>query len=149
MLVGAGYERVYEIGQVYRAEKHATSRHLNEYVSLDLEMGFIEDEHDIMDLQNELLASMFSSVAAKCGKELEVLGLTVPEVPQIPRIALAEALEILEGEYGKIHQEPDLDLKGKDSSASTSWNRQAVSLCMSLTTPGLSGLCIPCLKVRS
>jgi nondiscriminating aspartyl-tRNA synthetase len=113
MLVGAGYERVYEIGQVYRAEKHATSRHLNEYVSLDLEMGFIEDEHDIMDLQNELLASMFSSVAAKCGKELEVLGLTVPEVPQIPRIALAEALEILEGEYGKIHQEPDLDPEGE------------------------------------
>ena len=42
MLVGAGYERVYEIGQVYRAEKHATSRHLNEYVSLDLEMGFVK-----------------------------------------------------------------------------------------------------------
>ena len=42
MLVGAGYERVYEIGPVYRAEKHSTSRHLNEYVSLDLEMGFIQ-----------------------------------------------------------------------------------------------------------
>ncbi|NMB19432.1 MAG: aspartate--tRNA(Asn) ligase, partial [Firmicutes bacterium] len=62
MLVGAGFERVYEIGHVFRAEKHATSRHLNEYVSLDLEMGFIEDEHDIMDLENRLLAHMFAEV---------------------------------------------------------------------------------------
>ena len=59
MMVGAGYERVYEVGQVYRAEKHSTSRHLNEYVSLDLEMAFIDNENDVMDLQNRLLAFMF------------------------------------------------------------------------------------------
>ncbi|HHY09268.1 MAG TPA: aspartate--tRNA(Asn) ligase [Firmicutes bacterium] len=109
MLVGAGYERVYEIGQVYRAEKHATARHLNEYVSLDLEMGFIENEREIMTLQNRLLAAMFSHVKKSCGAELEALGLTLPPVPQIPRVTLAEALEILEEEYGKVLGEPDLD----------------------------------------
>jgi len=59
MLVGAGYERVYEVGHVYRAEKHATSRHLNEYVSLDLEMGFIQSEHDVMDWKTGCLRSCF------------------------------------------------------------------------------------------
>lgn len=73
MLVGAGYERVYEVGHVYRAEKHATSRHLNEYVSLDLEMGFIEDEHDVMELENRLLAYMFAYVEEHCPNELATL----------------------------------------------------------------------------
>ncbi|MBM6838185.1 aspartate--tRNA(Asn) ligase, partial [Clostridium saudiense] len=48
MMVGAGFERVFEVGHAYRAEEHNTNRHLNEYVSMDLEMGFIEDEKDIM-----------------------------------------------------------------------------------------------------
>ncbi|NLL42406.1 MAG: aspartate--tRNA(Asn) ligase [Firmicutes bacterium] len=113
MLVGAGFERVYEIGQVYRAEKHATTRHLNEYVSLDLEMGFIESEHDIMDLQNQLLASMFAAVEMNCPKELKVLGVQLPEVPQIPRVSLEEALGILQREYGKMHQDSDLDPEGE------------------------------------
>ncbi|HBN97702.1 MAG TPA: aspartate--tRNA(Asn) ligase [Firmicutes bacterium] len=113
MLVGSGFERVYEVGQVYRAEKHATSRHLNEYVSLDLEMGFIESEHDIMNLQNQLLASMFSAVQANCSNELEILGVTLPEIPKIPKIPLSEALEILRKECGKIHEEADLDPEGE------------------------------------
>lgn len=113
MLVGAGYERVYEVGQVYRAEKHSTSRHLNEYVSLDLEMGFIESEHDIMDLQTRLLRHMFAQVQATCGQELETLGARVPHVTTIPRIPLAKALELLKTQYGKTHEEPDLDPQGE------------------------------------
>ena len=110
MLVGAGYERVYEIGQVFRAEKHATSRHLNEYVSLDLEMGFIEDEHDIMDLENRLLAHMFAEVQERCAKELDMLEVRMPNVPDIPRVALLEALEILETQYSKARCDKDADL---------------------------------------
>ena len=113
MMVGAGYERVYEVGQVYRAEKHSTSRHLNEYVSLDLELAFIDNEHDIMDLQNRLLAFMFEYVLQECSEELEELGVNLPSVPTIPRIHLLEAIEILEREYGKIHEEPDLDPEGE------------------------------------
>ena len=113
MMIGAGYERVYEVGQVYRAEKHSTSRHLNEYVSLDLELAFIDNEHDIMDLQNRLLAFMFEYVLQECSEELEELGVNLPSVPTIPRIPLLEAIEILEREYGKIHEEPDLDPEGE------------------------------------
>ena len=51
MLVGASYERVFEIGFVYRAEDHATSRHINEYLSLDFEMGFIENEQDVIRVE--------------------------------------------------------------------------------------------------
>ena len=110
MLVGADFERVYEIGHVFRAEKHATSRHLNEYVSLDLEMGFIEDEHDIMDLENRLLAHMFAEVQERCAKELDMLEVRMPNVPDIPRVALLEALEILEKQYGKVRCDKDADL---------------------------------------
>lgn len=113
MMVGAGYERVYEVGHVYRAEKHDTSRHLNEYVSLDLEMGFIKNEHDVMDLQNRLLAHMFAYVGEKCAKELDILGVQLPDVPTIPKIPLLEALELLEKEYGKKHFQPDLDPEGE------------------------------------
>ncbi len=113
MLVGAGFERVYEVGQVYRAEKHATSRHLNEYVSLDLEMGFIANEHEVMDLQNRLLESMFLMVQERCAKELAILGVTLPEVPRIPRIRLSDAFELLRDEFGKICAEADLDPEGE------------------------------------
>lgn len=113
MMVGAGYERVYEIGHVYRAEKHDTSRHLNEYVSLDFEMGFIKDEQEVMDLQNRLLAYMFAYVEEKCAKELASLGIKLPKVPKIPRIPLLEAIDLLEKEYGKKHYQPDLDPEGE------------------------------------
>ncbi|NLJ81220.1 MAG: aspartate--tRNA(Asn) ligase [Firmicutes bacterium] len=113
MLVGAGYERVYEVGQVYRAEKHATSRHLNEYVSLDLEMGFIADEHDLMDLQNRLLAFMFSRLKEDCRQELRALGVQLKPVGHIPRVPLQEAVEILDREFGKKLEGFDLDPEGE------------------------------------
>ncbi|MEZ4813274.1 MAG: amino acid--tRNA ligase-related protein [Caldisericia bacterium] len=50
MMVGV-FERVFEVAPVFRAEPHKTSRHVNEYTSLDLEMGFIKDEYDVMDIQ--------------------------------------------------------------------------------------------------
>lgn len=113
MMVAAGYERVYEVGQVYRAEKHATSRHLNEYVSLDLELAFIESEHDLMDLQNRLLDFMFSFLEERCSRELEQLGVSLPRVGAIPRISLAEAVALLERHYGKEGLEGDLDPEGE------------------------------------
>lgn len=113
MLVGTGYERVYEVGHVYRAEKHATTRHLNEYVSLDLEMGFIEDEHDVMELENRLLAYMFAYVEEHCPNELATLGVNLPAVNSIPKIKLQDALELLGREYGKADQDADLDPEGE------------------------------------
>ena len=58
----AGFERVFETGHVYRAEPHATSRHLTEYYSLDLEMGFIDGPEDVIHLECELLTFMFDKL---------------------------------------------------------------------------------------
>ena len=102
MLVGAGFERVFEVGPVYRAEPHSTTRHLNEYISLDIEMGFIESEQDLLALEARLLRHIFARVQERCAKELEMYGVTVPKVPEkIPQITLARAHEILHERFDK------------------------------------------------
>lgn len=113
MMVGAGYERVFEIAPVYRAEEHNTSRHLNEYTSLDVEMGFIESEEDLMDLETGLLRHMFGAVASTCEAELVQWGVAVPEITTIPRIPMAEAQAIIERKYGKLSPKGDLDPEGE------------------------------------
>jgi len=112
MMVGSGLERVFEIGPVFRAEKHETSRHINEYVSMDLEMGFIRDEHDVMDMQVGAIRRMIECVAETCGRELALLGLGVPAVVDIPRIPFSEAMDILrrEGAYASGN---DIDPEGE------------------------------------
>src|SRR6266545_4816558 len=67
------YERVFTIGPVFRAEKHNTSRHLNEYVSLDFEMGFIRDHRDVMAMECALMGSMLAFVSAECEGEIILL----------------------------------------------------------------------------
>lgn len=100
MLVGAGFERVFEVGPVYRAEEHNTVRHINEYTSLDLEFGFITDDADIRALENKLLLHMYETLTSECAGELDELKATVPEVPEkIPDIPFEEAIEIA-GEKG-------------------------------------------------
>ncbi len=103
-MVGA-LERVYEIAPVYRAEEHDTTRHLNEYISMDVEMGFIENEHDLMNLLNKLIKHMFEKVSQNCSDELSLFGATVPEVGTIPAITLAEAVEIINSYQKKGNQE--------------------------------------------
>lgn len=63
MMVAGGLERVFEIAPVYRAEHHNSSRHLNEYISLDVELGFIHDFHEVMQLETDVLRYMFQQVA--------------------------------------------------------------------------------------
>jgi len=114
MLVGAGFERVFEVGQVYRAEEHNTLRHLNEYVSLDLEMGFIDDEIDIMEMERKLLIYMFSKVKSECGNQLQLLDADIPVIgSNIPALRLSEAIEILKLKYGKTELSTDLDPEGE------------------------------------
>lgn len=113
MMVGAGYERVFEMGPVYRAEEHNTSRHLNEYVSLDVEMGFIRSEDELMDLEQELLAHMFAQAAAECEAEFALLGIEAPVPTDIPRIPVAEAQRILQQKFGKTSPKGDLDPEGE------------------------------------
>lgn len=110
LLVIAGFERVFEVGHAYRAEKHNTIRHLNEYVSLDVEMGFIENENDLMNLQEELVKYMLESVKENCKSELETLNVSIPEVDKIPRLSFREAKEIIVEYYGRRNFADAIDL---------------------------------------
>ncbi|WP_307863545.1 aspartate--tRNA(Asn) ligase [Kribbella aluminosa] len=103
-LVGV-FERVFEVGPVFRAEPHDTVRHLAEYVSLDAEFGFITDHRDVLAVLRSTIDGMLSAVASRAGGALERLGVTVPEIPvDVPVLHFTEALKIA----GADPEEPDL-----------------------------------------
>ncbi|MDR2136601.1 MAG: aspartate--tRNA(Asn) ligase [Treponema sp.] len=96
-LVAGGLERVFEIGPVYRAEKHDTPRHINEYVSLDVEMAFIESELELIELEKGLLAHIFDEVARKNAADLEAWGASVPAAAAVagaPTVSYEAALKL-------------------------------------------------------
>lgn len=110
MMIGV-FGRVFEVGHVYRAEPHYTSRHINEYLSLDLEMGFIESEEDVMRMEMGFLATLMGRLEETCAEEIALLGARIP-APQaeLPQITLAEAKEVLRQRFGKeLSEEDDLD----------------------------------------
>lgn len=100
MMVGV-YERVYEIAPVFRAEKHDTSRHLNEYISVDLEMGYIESFEDIMNMELGMLRYAFEELQAYYTHELELLKVTIPSVINIPSIKFMDAKELISKKYNR------------------------------------------------
>jgi nondiscriminating aspartyl-tRNA synthetase len=104
------FERVYEVGPVFRAEPHDTARHLAEYVSLDVELGFIRDHRDVMALLRAVLASMAHAMASSEEAALGLLELEVPPVPDpIPEIDFVEAQRLIEAATGEaVVGEPDL-----------------------------------------
>ena len=110
IMVGV-FERVFAVGNVYRAEKHSTTRHLNEYTSLDMEMGFIQDHTDIMKMENRLLKFIMDALKETCEKEFELLKANIPEVPEnIPTMKLREAQGIIKKETGEdCTKEPDFE----------------------------------------
>lgn len=105
------FERVFAVGNVYRAEKHATTRHLNEYTSMDIEMGFIESFCDVMRAEEGMLRFLVERLSTEVAKEFEFLGATIPSVPQeIPAMKLREAQELIKKETGEdCTKEPDLE----------------------------------------
>jgi nondiscriminating aspartyl-tRNA synthetase len=104
------FERVFEVGPVFRAEPHDTPRHLSEYVSLDLEMGFIRDHTDVMQTLRGVLAGRMEAVRDEAAAALEILKVSLPVVPeQIPALHFAEAQELILRETGEdARSEPDL-----------------------------------------
>lgn len=113
MMVGAGFERVFEIAPAYRAELHNTWRHLNEYISLDVEMGFIDDEYDLMKLEEGFLNYLFAHLKETCSAELDMYNITLPEKLDIPKIPLSEAHDILFEKYGKRSPVGNIDAEGE------------------------------------
>src|SRR2546421_1411788 len=109
IMVGA-FERVFEVGPVFRAETHDTPRHLNEYVSLDVELGFIRDHNTVMDVVTRVVGGMVAALQEDAADAVTVLGVALPDVPaHIPAIHFAEAQELILEETGEdVRGEPDL-----------------------------------------
>jgi nondiscriminating aspartyl-tRNA synthetase len=109
------FERVYEVGPVFRAEPHDTARHINQYTSLDVETGFIADHFDVMALLTRVLRGMLAEIAASCGRELTLLGARVAALPAtIPHLHFTEAVELLAAPLGEsVRGEPDLSPAGE------------------------------------
>jgi nondiscriminating aspartyl-tRNA synthetase len=109
IMVGV-YERVFEIGPVFRAEPHDTPRHLNEFVSLDFEMGFVEDHTTVMAMLTEVLRGMVEAVREEAPSEVALLDLGLPKVPsEIPVIHFQDAQRMIATATGEdVEGEPDL-----------------------------------------
>ncbi|MEV4354746.1 aspartate--tRNA(Asn) ligase [Nonomuraea sp. NPDC049625] len=89
------FERVFEVGPVFRAEPHDTVRHLAQYTSLDAELGFVRDHRDVMAVLREVVAGMLESVRRRAPSAVERAGAVLPEVPaEIPAIHFTEAQEL-------------------------------------------------------
>jgi len=106
----AGFERVFETGHVYRAEPHATSRHLTEYYSLDLEFGFIDGAEDVIQLERELLTYIFENINEHFG---DLLGLyrkqPLPSMLKVPCWEFASCLELLKANFNRTDLSDDFD----------------------------------------
>lgn len=112
MAMAAGFERVFEIGPVFRADPSFTSRHMTEFTGVDMEMSWVESHEDVMCFIENWLAYSYAQVKAAHDKQIRSLfgfELKVPEVP-FPRISMAEAYEILKGIGYKLPPERKGDL---------------------------------------
>jgi aspartyl-tRNA synthetase len=115
MLMAAGFDKVYELGPSFRAENFGTSRHVSEFTQWDVELAFVDDHHDVMDVLEESLRHLIRHLKETARHELEMLDveLTVPE-EDFPRITFDEAIRILDEEYDyEPDEDGDLDTKGE------------------------------------
>lgn len=109
MMVGV-FDRVFETAPVFRAEKHNTKRHLNEYTSLDFEMGYIDGYEDIMVMETGFLQYTMELLSKEYAKELKMLNITLPNVDKIPAVRFDEAKQKVSEKYGrKIRNPYDLE----------------------------------------
>ncbi len=105
MMVGV-YERVFETAPVFRAEKHSTTRHLNEYTSMDFEMGFIDSFEDVMAVETLFLQHAMELLASECASEAEALAIDLPDVSRIPCLRFDEAKELAAEKYHRPIRDP-------------------------------------------
>ena len=109
MMVGV-FDRVFETGPVFRAEKHNTKRHLNEYTSLDFEMGYIDGFEDIMGMETGFLQYAMELLKKDYSKELQIMKIQLPKVDQIPAVRFDKAKELVSEKYNrKIRNPYDLE----------------------------------------
>jgi nondiscriminating aspartyl-tRNA synthetase len=104
------FERVFEVAPVFRAEPHSTTRHLNEYISLDVELGFIKDHTTVMQVLNRLIRAMQQHLEETMATELAALRIQLPTAPEhFPAISFVEAQNLIAERHGEdCRHEPDL-----------------------------------------
>lgn len=105
MMVGV-FDRVFETGPVFRAEKHNTRRHLNEYTSLDFEMGYIHSFLDICAMETGFLQYTMNRLEKEYSKELKLLNITLPDVEKIPYVRFDEAKRLVSEKYNRKIRNP-------------------------------------------
>ena len=104
------YGRVFEIGDVFRAERHSTSRHLNEYIGLDFEMAYIDSMRDVMEMETGMLKYVMDFLRKECPQEIALLDADVPTITTIPSVTFKEAKQIMLEQFGhKSHNRYDLN----------------------------------------
>lgn len=113
MAMAAGFERIFECGPVFRAEKSHTKKHATEFTGFDLEFSFINSFEDVMKMEEEMLAHMLKRIKERCGEKIkEVFGIdvVVPSLP-FPKMKLADVYSELENRYGfKVDESEKGDL---------------------------------------
>ena len=115
MLVASRFERVFEIGPIFRAENSNTARHMTEFTGLDLEMAFEEDYHEVMTLLEGLMLHIFNGLRKRYGKETELVRsiygveeFKLPEEGRVPRVQFAEGVKMLREAGVEINDYDDL-----------------------------------------
>ena len=114
MMVGV-YDRVFETAPVFRAEKHNTKRHLNEYTSLDLEMGYIDGFEEIMAMETRFLQYTMQLLKQEYAAELKLLGVELPKTDRIPAVRFDEIKRLVSEKYDRRIRNP-FDLEPEEES---------------------------------
>ena len=100
------YDRVFEVAPVFRAEKHNTVRHLNEYTSMDFEMGYIDSFEDIMAMEQSMLVYTFALLQREYQKEIQMLDIQIPDVSKIPAVRFDQAKKLVSEKYNRTMKNP-------------------------------------------
>lgn len=113
-LMATGLDRIFEVAPAYRAEASDTIRHIAEFISLDVELAFIESSEDIMAVAEGIAVSGIEHVAEHAKPELSKLGVSLqrPATP-FPRVRYADAIEMLKGQGMRIEHGEDLGTEGE------------------------------------
>ncbi|MCK5141039.1 MAG: aspartate--tRNA(Asn) ligase [Candidatus Heimdallarchaeota archaeon] len=114
MMLIAGFEKVFEIGPVFRAEKHHTSRHLCEYTSIDFEISYIDNQRDVMNVLQGVISYVLKKVQKEKAQAFEELGVSIDNQPkEWPVLSIPECNEILQSESKKLDLYEDLDAEAE------------------------------------
>lgn len=117
----APFERAFTIAKIFRAEKSATTRHLSELTQMDFEMGFIDDEREVMQMLTDVIRDVVHTVGTHHKDVFARFGTTVPLAPaQFPTFTLREAQEIIKREFGRDQSQED-DMSPEDERQICEW----------------------------